>query len=106
MEPRLYNNNEEAIMTTEEDEIRLAELQRIELAARAAAEAAAAVAAAAAAAVEAEVRRQREQNAAFHAILNPSAARLNEMGLEREEGRRRGRSGGRRVTMKKKRRNV
>lgn len=106
MKPRLYNNNEEAIMTSEEDEIRLAELQRIELAARAAAEAAAAVAAAAAAAVEAEVRRQREQNAAFGAILNPNAARLNEMRLERGEGRHHGRSGGRRVTMKKKRRNV
>ena len=35
-----------------------------------------------------------------------SAARLNEMRLEREEGRRHGRSGGRRVSMKKKRRNV
>jgi len=93
-------------MTTEEDEIRLAELQRIELAARAAAEAAAAVAAAAAAAVEAEVRRQREQNAAFGAILNPNAVRLNERRLERGEARLHGRSGGRRVTMKKKRRNV
>ena len=85
-------------MTTEEDEMRLAELQRIELAARAAAEAAAAVAA--------EVRRQREQNGVFAAIINPSAARLNEIRLERGEGRRHGRSGGRRVTMKKKRRNV
>ena len=48
------------------------------------------------------MRRQREQNDVFAAIINPSAARLNEMRLEREEGRRRGRSGGRRVTMKKK----
>jgi hypothetical protein len=103
MNPRLYDNNGQAIMTTEEDEIRLAELYRIELAARAAAEAAVAAAAAAAVAVAAEVQRQREQNAAFGAIINPNAARLNRMRLEREEGRRHGRSGGRRVSMKKRR---
>ena len=66
--PRLYNNRGNAKMTSEEDEKRLAELYKIEEAARAVADDAAAAAAAYAAAV---ARREREGDEGIDPVVIP-----------------------------------